>query len=103
MWCGSGPTQEGKSDIDYLREEEFVNGLKISSADHMPATLYQVSIKVGGTLESGQSLWGFGALRLRLGVTLLSLHCLQAGMRPSELQSKASTSRCAVVPWLAQA
>jgi hypothetical protein len=38
--------QEGKSDIDYLREEEFVNGLKISSADHMPATLYQVSIKV---------------------------------------------------------
>ncbi len=39
--------QEGKTDVDYLREEELINGLKISSSDHTPVTLYQISIKVG--------------------------------------------------------
>lgn len=29
--------------MDYLREEKLVNGLKISSRDHLPVTMYQIS------------------------------------------------------------
>ncbi|KAA0173097.1 hypothetical protein FNF27_05446 [Cafeteria roenbergensis] len=36
-------SQEGKSDLDYLREEKLVNGLKVSSRDHLPVTMYQIS------------------------------------------------------------
>eukprot|EP00753_Platysulcus_tardus_P005798 PLAT13700.1.p1 GENE.PLAT13700.1~~PLAT13700.1.p1 ORF type:complete len:821 (-),score=427.14 PLAT13700.1:62-2524(-) len=38
-------SQEGKSDIDYLREEELINGLKLSSKNYQPQTCYQVSRK----------------------------------------------------------
>lgn len=38
-------SQEGKSDIDFLREEELLNGLKLSSKNYQPVTCYQVSEK----------------------------------------------------------
>ena len=38
-------TQEGNSDIDFLREEELINGLKLSSTEYKPVTCYQVSQK----------------------------------------------------------
>jgi hypothetical protein len=38
-------SQEGKSDIDFLREEELLNGLKLSSKSYQPVTCYQVSEK----------------------------------------------------------
>ena len=38
-------SQEGRSDVDFLREEELVNGLKMSSAYFLPVTAYQVSEK----------------------------------------------------------
>ena len=38
-------SQEGKSDIDFLREERLINGLKLSSSDYTPVTCYQVSEK----------------------------------------------------------
>eukprot|EP00620_Florenciella_sp_RCC1587_P012238 CAMPEP_0182571866 /NCGR_PEP_ID=MMETSP1324-20130603/15309_1 /TAXON_ID=236786 /ORGANISM="Florenciella sp., Strain RCC1587" /LENGTH=934 /DNA_ID=CAMNT_0024786619 /DNA_START=69 /DNA_END=2873 /DNA_ORIENTATION=+ len=38
-------TQEGKSDVEYLREEELVNGLQISSKSCKPITCYQISDK----------------------------------------------------------
>lgn len=45
-------SQEGKSDLDYLREEELVNGLKISSKSHMPVTMYQISKRGADVLRS---------------------------------------------------
>ena len=38
-------SQEATSDIDFLREEELINGLKLSSKDYTPVTCYQVSQK----------------------------------------------------------
>ncbi|DAZ96076.1 TPA: hypothetical protein N0F65_005854 [Lagenidium giganteum] len=38
-------SQEGKSDIDFLREEELVNGLKLSSKSYQPVTCFQISEK----------------------------------------------------------
>ncbi len=38
-------SQEGKSDIDFLREEELLNGLKMSSKSYQPITCYQISEK----------------------------------------------------------
>lgn len=38
-------SQEGKSDIDFLREEALLNGLKLSSATYQPVTCYQISEK----------------------------------------------------------
>ena len=38
-------TQEGKDDIDDLREGGLLNGLKLSSEDLQPITAYQVSMK----------------------------------------------------------
>jgi hypothetical protein len=38
-------TQEGKSDIEFLREEELVNGLQMSSKSFQPITCYQISYK----------------------------------------------------------
>lgn len=38
-------SQEGKGDIDFLREEELVNGLKLASKEYMPVTCYQISAK----------------------------------------------------------
>lgn len=38
-------SQEGRSDVDFLREEELVNGLKMTSAYFLPVTAYQVSEK----------------------------------------------------------
>lgn len=38
-------SQEGKSDLDFLREEELLNGLKLSSKEYQPVTCYQVSEK----------------------------------------------------------
>ena len=38
-------TQEGKSDIEFLREEELVNGLQMSSKSLQPITCYQISEK----------------------------------------------------------
>ncbi|KAF0700918.1 Aste57867_8566 [Aphanomyces stellatus] len=42
-------SQEGKSDLDFLREEELLNGLKLSSKTYQPVTCYQIS-------EKGQEL-----------------------------------------------
>lgn len=47
-------SQEGKTDLDFLREEELLNGLKISSKDHLPTTMYQISIKVCTAAASGE-------------------------------------------------
>lgn len=38
-------TQEGKSDVEFLREEELVNGLQMSSKSFQPLTCYQISEK----------------------------------------------------------
>ncbi|TMW62516.1 hypothetical protein Poli38472_005134 [Pythium oligandrum] len=38
-------SQEGKSDIDFLREEDLLNGLKLSSKSYQPVTCYQISEK----------------------------------------------------------
>ncbi|KAF1792364.1 Tetratricopeptide-like helical domain [Phytophthora cactorum] len=38
-------SQEGKSDLDFLREEDLVNGLKLSSKSYQPVTCYQISEK----------------------------------------------------------
>lgn len=38
-------SQEGKSDIDFLREEELINILKISSKSYKPVACFQVSEK----------------------------------------------------------
>jgi len=38
-------SQEGNSDIDLLREEKLVNGLKLSAKDYQPVTCYQISEK----------------------------------------------------------
>lgn len=38
-------SQEGKSDIEFLREEELVNGLQMSSKTFQPITCYQISDK----------------------------------------------------------
>eukprot|EP01046_Picozoa_sp_COSAG06_P084555 COSAG06_NODE_31339_length_523_cov_0.823113_2_plen_135_part_01 len=38
-------TQEGKDDIDDLRQGGLLNGLKLSSEDLQPVTAYQVSAK----------------------------------------------------------
>mmetsp|Transcript_24583 Transcript_24583/g.85476 ORF Transcript_24583/g.85476 Transcript_24583/m.85476 type:complete len:862 (-) Transcript_24583:94-2679(-) len=38
-------SQEGKSDVDFLREEGLLNGLKLSSKDYTPVTCYQISVK----------------------------------------------------------
>ncbi|CEG49204.1 uncharacterized protein PHALS_06978 [Plasmopara halstedii] len=38
-------TQEGRSDLDFLREEALVNGLKLSSKIYQPVTCYQISEK----------------------------------------------------------
>ncbi|CAM9569802.1 unnamed protein product, partial [Phaeothamnion confervicola] len=38
-------SQEGKSDVEFLREEELVNGLHVSSRSYKPITCYQISDK----------------------------------------------------------
>eukprot|EP01038_Epipyxis_sp_PR26KG_P007778 gene7778-10566_t len=38
-------TQEGKSDVEFLREEELINGLQMSSKSFQPITCYQISDK----------------------------------------------------------
>lgn len=38
-------SQEGKSDVEFLREEELVNGLQMSSKSFQPLTCYQISDK----------------------------------------------------------
>lgn len=38
-------SQEGKSDCDFLREEELLNGLKLSNKEYRPITCFQVSEK----------------------------------------------------------
>jgi hypothetical protein len=38
-------SQEGKSDVEFLREEELVNGLQMSSKSFQPVTCYQISEK----------------------------------------------------------
>eukprot|EP01029_Cantina_marsupialis_P017869 TRINITY_DN4028_c2_g1_i1.p1 TRINITY_DN4028_c2_g1~~TRINITY_DN4028_c2_g1_i1.p1 ORF type:complete len:886 (+),score=286.50 TRINITY_DN4028_c2_g1_i1:119-2776(+) len=38
-------SQEGKSDVDFLREEELINGLKLSSKEYQPVTCFQISEK----------------------------------------------------------
>ncbi len=38
-------SQEGKSDIEFLREEELVNGLQMSTRSFQPITCYQISDK----------------------------------------------------------
>ena len=38
-------SQEGKSDVEFLREEELINGLQMSSKSFQPVTCYQVSDK----------------------------------------------------------
>jgi WD repeat-containing protein 35 len=38
-------SQEGKSDVEFLREEELVNGLQMGSKSFQPITCYQISEK----------------------------------------------------------
>ena len=38
-------SQEGKSDVEFLREEELLNGLQIASKSYKPVTCYQISEK----------------------------------------------------------
>ncbi|GMF25436.1 unnamed protein product [Phytophthora fragariaefolia] len=38
-------SQDGKSDLDFLREEDLVNGLKLSSKSYQPVTCFQISEK----------------------------------------------------------
>lgn len=38
-------SQEGKSDVEFLREEELINGLQMSSRSFQPITCYQISDK----------------------------------------------------------
>lgn len=38
-------SQEGRSDLDFLREEDLVNGLKLASKSYQPVTCYQISEK----------------------------------------------------------
>lgn len=38
-------SQEGKSDVEFLREEELLNGLQMSSKSFQPITCYQISDK----------------------------------------------------------
>lgn len=38
-------SQEGKSDVEFLREEELINGLQMSSNSFQPITCYQISEK----------------------------------------------------------
>jgi hypothetical protein len=38
-------TQEGKSDVEFLREEELVCGLQMSTKSFQPVTCYQISEK----------------------------------------------------------
>jgi WD repeat-containing protein 35 len=38
-------SQEGRSDVDFLREEELINGLKLSSKTYQPVTCFQISEK----------------------------------------------------------
>lgn len=38
-------TQDGKSDIEFLREEELLNGLQVSSRSYKPITCFQISSK----------------------------------------------------------
>ncbi len=45
-------SQEGRSDVDLLREEEMLNGLKLSSKNYQPVTCYQISEKVRSSLRS---------------------------------------------------
>ena len=43
--CHPASFNVGKSDIDFLREEELLNGLKLSSKTYQPVTCYQISEK----------------------------------------------------------
>jgi WD repeat-containing protein 35 len=38
-------SQEGKSDVEFLREEELINGLQVSSKSFQPITCFQISEK----------------------------------------------------------
>lgn len=38
-------SQEGKSDIEFLREEELISGLQMSSKSFQPITCYQIADK----------------------------------------------------------
>jgi WD repeat-containing protein 35 len=38
-------SQEGHSDVDFLREEDLLNGLKLASNTYQPVTCYQISKK----------------------------------------------------------
>ena len=44
-------TQEGKSDVDFLREEELINGLKLASKEYQPVTCFQISEKGSDVLK----------------------------------------------------
>mmetsp|Transcript_38301 Transcript_38301/g.122822 ORF Transcript_38301/g.122822 Transcript_38301/m.122822 type:complete len:350 (+) Transcript_38301:73-1122(+) len=38
-------SQEGKSDVEFLREEELLNGLQVATRSYKPVTCYQISEK----------------------------------------------------------
>ena len=61
-------SQEGRSDVDFLREEELLNGLKLSSKTFQPTTCYQISEKgaelVGKLSKSDRQLYRKWCLRL---------------------------------------
>jgi hypothetical protein len=44
-------SQEGKADVDFLREEGLINGLKISSKGHLPVTMFQVGSRGVGRVR----------------------------------------------------
>lgn len=43
VWCNM--SQEGQSDIEFLREEQFINALLLSSRSYKPGICYQISDK----------------------------------------------------------
>ncbi len=52
-------TQEGRSDIDLLREEGLLNGLKVSSKTYQPITCYQARARACANVGRGRRCAGW--------------------------------------------
>ena len=68
VFCLFMGLQEGKSDMEFLREEELVNGLHVSSRSYKPITCYQISPKgkVWARMELNSSTLNLLLLSLRV-------------------------------------
>jgi len=63
VWCNV--SQEGQSDIEFLREEEVINALLLSSKSYKPGVCYQIS-------ERGKSLLRYMSMREKESVDLFA-------------------------------